>query len=374
MSRRVRNDEIELGSDSFLDIIANIVGILIILIVIAGVKVARQPAVVEPVQTAAVEIPEEVVPEPIIPPALPVFPTEPEPEPVVEEPAKPQFGIPRSPSRYVAAPQNKTQPRVIFADSLDQKEAGLKQFAERRRIMNAEITRLASIRRQASTTLDGKMTSNTAVRTELAALQNSLQDKRAEAAALRRRLNAPIAEQVDLNQIEHKVTPVGRAVTGPEIHFRLAGGKVSYVPVEELVSELKSDASRKQSALMSSSSYRGRVGPIRGYRMKYEIARKRDSLGTLFRVIVNEWEVEPTADLEAETVQQAQRSGSLFDRRLLTLSRDANVTFWVYPDSFSEYRTLQSRVHRDGLTVAGRPLPFGVPIAGSPNGTKSSGQ
>ena len=43
MSRRTRNDEIELGSDSFLDIIANIVGILIILIVIAGVKVSRQP-------------------------------------------------------------------------------------------------------------------------------------------------------------------------------------------------------------------------------------------------------------------------------------------------------------------------------------------
>ena len=374
MSRRVRNDEIELGSDSFLDIIANIVGILIILIVIAGVKVARQPAVVEPVQTAAIEAQEGTQAEIVAAPALPVFPPDPEPEPVVEEPAKPQFAIPRPPSRYVAAPQDKTQPRAIFDNSLGQKEAGLKQFAERQRIMNAEITRLASMRRQSSTTLDDKMASSTAARTELAALQKNVQDKRAEAAALRRRLNTPIAEKVDVNQIEHKVTPVGRTVTGPEIHFRLAGGKVSYVPVEELVNELKSDASRKQNALMSTSSYRGRVGPIKGYRMKYEIGRKRDSLGTMFRVIVNEWEVEPTPDLEAETVQQAQRPGSLFDRRLLTLARDANVTFWVYPDSFSEYRALQSRVHQDGLTVAGRPLPFGVPIAGSPNGTKSSGQ
>ena len=114
--------------------------------------------------------------------------------------------------------------------------------------------------------------------------------------------------------------------------------------------------------------------------MKYEIARKTNSggsdlrFGAMFRVIVSEWEVEPTADLEQETVAQATKPGSLFDRRLAQIEADANVTFWVYPDSFDAYRSLQSRVYADGLTVAGRPLPFGVSIAGSPNGTKSSGQ
>ena len=43
MSRRKSSGDQEFGSDSFLDIIANIVGILIILIVVAGMKVARQP-------------------------------------------------------------------------------------------------------------------------------------------------------------------------------------------------------------------------------------------------------------------------------------------------------------------------------------------
>ena len=42
--KRHGNTDPEFCSDSFLDIIANIVGILIILVVIAGVKVARQPA------------------------------------------------------------------------------------------------------------------------------------------------------------------------------------------------------------------------------------------------------------------------------------------------------------------------------------------
>ena len=47
MSRRSVKTEQEFGSDSFLDVIANIVGILIILIVIVGLKVARQPAASE---------------------------------------------------------------------------------------------------------------------------------------------------------------------------------------------------------------------------------------------------------------------------------------------------------------------------------------
>ena len=44
MSRRIRASQLESGSDSFLDIIANIVGILIILIVMAGVRVSQLPA------------------------------------------------------------------------------------------------------------------------------------------------------------------------------------------------------------------------------------------------------------------------------------------------------------------------------------------
>jgi len=43
MKRNSGNDEIAIGSDSFLDIIANFVGILIILIVIAGLRVSNSP-------------------------------------------------------------------------------------------------------------------------------------------------------------------------------------------------------------------------------------------------------------------------------------------------------------------------------------------
>jgi hypothetical protein len=375
MSRRVQNDEIELGSDSFLDIIANIVGILIILIVIAGVKVSRQPlqaspsvAEVEPVAEAPVAMAPIEEPQPA------------EPEPA-EPPAEPFLRPPPAPFRFVSQKQNPKQPRALFNDSSATKEAQLRTFAIREQKLRTAISQLATLQTQASGAIDSKKAGVTKLNADMVALKKSLEDKQKEIARLRQQLAQADLPSVDVKQIEHKVTPVGKDVSGREVHFRIAKGKVSYVPVDELVEELKQHASRSQSELLRNSTFRGRVGPIRGYRMKYEIARKTSDMGndlrfgaSMFRVVVSEWEVEPTTDLEQETVQQATKPGSLFDRRLSAVESDANVTFWVYPDSFEEYRALQSRVYADGLTVAGRPLPFGVAIAGSPNGTKSSGQ
>ena len=44
---REKDDDIEFGSDSFLDVVANIVGILIILIVVAGIKAGAAPVTAE---------------------------------------------------------------------------------------------------------------------------------------------------------------------------------------------------------------------------------------------------------------------------------------------------------------------------------------
>ena len=59
MSRR-HHEETSFGSDSFLDVIANIVGILIILIVVAGVRVSRAPVL--SIQPEEVTVPD---PQPI---------------------------------------------------------------------------------------------------------------------------------------------------------------------------------------------------------------------------------------------------------------------------------------------------------------------
>jgi hypothetical protein len=57
-----------------------------------------------------------------------------------------------------------------------------------------------------------------------------------------------------------------------------------------------------------------------------------------------------------------------------TAPNGASLTFWVYPDSFHAYRILQAACQAEGFIVAARPLPDGIPIAGSPDGTRSAGQ
>ena len=62
MSRRGSSDEPDFGSDSFLDIIANLVGILIILIVLAGLRASETVELAEEERAASGEEHGENVP------------------------------------------------------------------------------------------------------------------------------------------------------------------------------------------------------------------------------------------------------------------------------------------------------------------------
>ena len=75
------------------------------------------------------------------------------------------------------------------------------------------------------------------------------------------------------------------------------------------------------------------------------------------------------------TVEQALADGSQF-RRVLSGFRPSKttITIWTYPDSFAEFRRLKQQLYQLGFPTAARPLPDGVPIGGSPHGTKSAAE
>jgi len=115
--------------------------------------------------------------------------------------------------------------------------------------------------------------------------------------------------------------------------------------------------------------------------MKYVVQRQAMSFSDrmrygsgLMRIGVSEWVLQPEPDAETESAADAVLHSSRFYRKLQTIDRPAVVTFWVYPDSFESYRKLRDVVHSQGMQVAGRPLPDGVPIAGGPSGSRSSAQ
>jgi hypothetical protein len=87
------------------------------------------------------------------------------------------------------------------------------------------------------------------------------------------------------------------------------------------------------------------------------------------------WEVVATEADRGETESAALAAGSAFRHVIDALDvNQTAVTLWVYPDSFALYRRLRDYLHDHDVTVAGRPLPDGVPIASSRNGTISRGQ
>ena len=185
----------------------------------------------------------------------------------------------------------------------------------------------------------------------------------------------------NVQTLEHRITPVSRVVNGKEKHYRLQGNRVAEVPVDELVNRLKEQIDRRKDWLVKTRQHQGQIGPLRGFTMQYLV--RVDSLSGLeemrvghggYRISLSGWEIRPEMDMRGESETVALRKGSQFYQSILGAAPDTTLTFWVYPDSFEIYRKLQKFTRDHGFSVAGRPLPEGVHISGSPNGSKSASQ
>jgi hypothetical protein len=83
----------------------------------------------------------------------------------------------------------------------------------------------------------------------------------------------------------------------------------------------------------------------------------------------------PTSSRLGEPYEAALAPRSEF-RQVLSRYRPGRdtITIWTYPDSFAAFRKLKEELYRLGFATAGRPLPTGTPISGSPEGSKSARQ
>lgn len=373
MARRNQTDEIAFGSDSFLDVLANMIGILIILIVIAGLRVSRAPVVVqanvdaeEAVVVAVVEQVEEKHPGPELAPAA----AEPEPPP---PPLLPP-AVPEPPPELVGRAK---ELRAAISKAGAELEHTRQQSARHARDCEAAERELAA----ALSATDSKTRSLESDRTGLAKAQTAVDEVRDQLAAVRSQLNEASTKPAYTKVLKHRVTPIGRVVNNDEVHFRLEAGRVSVVPVDALAGELKTRVGNNRDALLKLPRYEGTIGPIEGYKMHYVIERQQVSVleelryGRYFvRMAVSFWQMEPQPGVVMESAEEALAAGSRFRRALDAIGPTPTLTFWVYPDSFELCRRLQEHVRGAGFEVAARPLPPGVSISGSPEGSKSVAQ
>jgi hypothetical protein len=363
MSRR-RQEEEHFGSDSFLDVLANIVGILIILIVSAAARVERS------VELAQTETAEE---SPIESPAEPT-PVEPEAASAVAAVEEPVAESAEPPPEVVAELQA-IQRKLAAAHAKSEAIAGkLKQFHSESASISDELSKQDAATAEQLGELKKRQV-------QLARMEEAFGERQGTLRGLLAEFEETAQSRPPTKELKHRLAPVSQEVTGHEVFFRMAGGKVSVVPVEMLFERVKNQVERHKDWIAARDHFEGVAGPIEGYALQFEVQKRtptaldRNRLGFgAFRLGLPRADVILDRDIAEETPEQALKRGSRFALAIKSAPPRAALTFWVYPDSFHEYRMLQAACQAEGFIVAARPLGHGVKISFSEDGSRSAAQ
>lgn len=386
MGRRSQRPELEFGSDSFLDVICNIVGILIILIVVVAVKVERQPiAQAEALANVA-----------------PVAPTIPDRE---SEYAQRQSDLDalklqhsQVASRLQGLAERKAtldQEHRLVQEEMDALRSQLAEQAadsNRNRIaksdaeeeagkLAADVDRLLNILAGKEKALRDAITVIQQEETVASETEENLRQTIAETVRLREMLEVESKPADAGPRLVHRIMPVSRKVEGEEVMFRMSEGQVSEVPITELMKVAVDRVRKRISMLQRFGRLEDVVGPVGGYRMTFAIEMNAfnsleylqyggdgSKFNSFTQVIV------PDATLIAESAADAVKPGSAFRQKLEAMPADSAVTIVVYEDSFEEFAALREVAHGLQIRVAARPLPVGTDITISANGSASRAQ
>lgn len=169
--------------------------------------------------------------------------------------------------------------------------------------------------------------------------------------------------------LEHLPTPMARTVFQKEMHVMLRGGRLTVIPWDRLIEVLKQQIPLAAQRQASRGKLEDTIGPVSGFLLKYRM------IGVPAGFELDRFELEPTESAVSESLEDALQEASRLGFELSNRNpRETVVTVWVYPDSFDDFRLLKSWLFANKFLCAARPLPSGVRIGASPHGTKSSSQ
>ena len=331
-----RREEIDnAGQDSFLDIVGNIVGILIILVLVIGVRVKNAPsAVVQRLDKEEAELKKDVDTE----------------QAVREE-------------IYDVVDKCEDLGNTALVQEKQRDALALKRAVLDRLIHEKKGTLDVESRK----TLEKQMAISRA--------EKELNDLLERQAIL-------IQSIPETKQLESYPTPLSKIVHGHEIHFQLKNGELTFVPLNRLVEMLKREFQDNASRMNTRRELTGHIGPVGGFRMEYTMERvdtpmrvyEKTGQGGAY-VRLREFKLDPVVGLRGERLNEALSKNSELHQVLAQENPGrTTITIWTYPDSFDEFRAIKKHLFQLGYATAGRPLPDGTPIAGSPNGSRSAAQ
>ena len=338
MSRYASRTETEaVNPDSFLDIVASVVSIMIIMVLMIGLRIKHAPA----------DVPLTIAASP----------------------------------EAVELTRDQTAEQTLRADVLHTAE-------EIRALQNQAFVQKQN-RDLLAVTVSAMEHRIAAGRQQLSAQSQQDFDARRSLAEAKARLtelqqrrvaveSAPAAPVI----VESYPTPISRAVNGHEIHFQLLGNRVTLIPIESLLERFKSDARQQAHKLLDTPEVTETVGPEDGWRLRYTLervdataqsARGTARSGSYGRLAL--CTLIPVSSQLGEPLEEALAPGAQF-RAALAGQRpeQTTVTLWVYPDSFDAFRQMRKELYRLGFPIAARPLPPNTPIGMSPEGSNSAAE
>lgn len=344
--------QITTGQDSFLDIVANLVGILIILVVVVGAQASASWVHSSPREDLVSEIEELKKSETRL--GETVKKLQLDNEALGEQQAKE--------NRLSAALTDQRHAALIRLEVLEQK------LEEARK---TRIEKIAVIDAAAAVEFEKKQ--------DFESQQQQLADELAE---LNRESNAiSYSNQSKTEVIKHFPNPIAKTIFSDEVHFCLNNGRLSYVPMSELITVMRSEWKLNAERLSRVDQAIEVVGPVLDYRMQYELVvqtnydRTSGGMTAQKKVSFAGFRLLPSSPLIGETIEVALRADSNFQKRLAGLEpRRTTVSIWVYPNDFESHAVLKKWIYENGFQMASWPLDHGKRISGGPTGFKTSAQ
>jgi len=324
------------GQDSFLDVITNIVGILILLVLVVGLRTSRS---------------------------------------VREAPA----------SELVAKERGEREYRAVYNSALTT-ERNVRELVARVGNARHESAYREDERAWLSMTIAAAETGIDQRRAKLSTedqrdfdLRQKLATAQATLDELTRRQVALLSRQPNEEQIECQPTPVAKTVVGTEVHVLLSDDHVAVVPFDELIERMKTDAQANVWRLRQQEEMERTIGPVNGFRLRYCFVKEdvvgRSDAGTYMTGSVSRFShcyMVPVASPAGEPAHEAIGPNSELFQHLRQLRPEGTtITIWTYPGNYDRLRELKRAIRQVGFQIAVRPLPKGMPIGASRHGSES---
>jgi hypothetical protein len=354
--KRLPEIQAESAQDSFLDVVANLVGVIIILVMLVGSKATRDvlKSTQQPAESTAVTAPQEV--------------------PFYEGPQENDLEKARLAAMASRAELEKIATRLVQirgeAAQFDNNRVAL---AMHRQVIEEDIE-------QRRNQLDTHKQKEFDVQRQIGEAQIQLD-------LLTKQQMGLLSGPETVETLESVPTPLARDVEGQSLYLRLKAGQLSVVPINELMAEATTRVDEIRRRLQQHGKVVEVFGPLDGYRIQLTIIRQADSaavtgprVGQIERFSIQQYvDILPTADSIGQEVEVALAPGGAVHRYLEEHRRQTpTVLVLLHTDSFKHCAFIKRSLWQIGLSVAMFPIgpndPLRASIGSSTGGVGISAQ